>query len=230
MAIFNPGVDPDYPVPSVGFVQHQCQPQQQLCQQQYYYNGQYVMPTYQQTSAWGAPNTQTLADSRRYDAVPTMTSAPQMAMGQQQQFGFNQLAEQTRRNMGFIPNPQPAQQAPASPWAQQVQQPVPQQQVAYVMPTMQQPTCIQPDDRYYALASTHPSFDKSQGVWNTQAATTVQPVPVVNWGAAQQQPMQYPGFQQNAGQVPMMMAYPTQVAQPMHQNWEQIAQQNFAMK
>ena len=228
MAIFNPGVDPDYPVPSIGFVQHQCQPQQQLYQQQqYYYNGQQVMPAYQpQQSTWGAP---AMADSRRYDAVPGMAPAPQM-MPAQQQFGFNQLAEQTRRNMGFIPNQQPAQQAPVSPWAQQAQQPAPQQ-VAYAMqPVQQQPTYVQPYDRYAALAMTHPTFDKSQGVWNTQTPASVQPIPNVNWGAAQQQPMQYPSMQPNAVVVPAVMMYPQQAAQPIQQNWEQIAQQNFAMK
>lgn len=226
MAIFNPAntTDPDYPVPSLGFAQHQCNSGQPVMgQQSWYWNGQAVMPV-GQSGAWGgtAPQANAMADSRRFDTMPGM---------QPQGFGFNQLAEQSRRNMPVLP-PAPAQPAGASsPWAQQAAA-VPQQFVAQPMIPQNQLACSQPAysvypnqpyDRYAALATLRPSIDKSQGAWNASTQPITQVPPVVNWGAAQQQ-MQYPGTVQQA-YAPM--TYPQQAVQPVQLNWEQIALSNF---
>lgn len=205
-SIFNVNPDPDYPVLSgPGFVQHTCQPYNVQQQQQFYYNGQSVMPTFQQ------PN---MMDSRRYDmpqqqpVMPVQQSAPT--------YGFNQLVENTRRN-----------DAPAmtqNPWAvQPIAQP---QQQPMMMP--QPEPYIQPyDPRYSAIYQCHPSFDKKQGVWGTQEVYNPIMPPTVNWGAAPAAvPSQVPQYGYMTSQAMPTMQYP-QVQQPIQQNWAEIAMQNW---
>lgn len=211
MAIFNPvagpGTDPDYPVPSAGFAQHQCVAPQSMMQQSWYYNGQTVMPT---TGSWGMTAPQELQNSRRFDATPGMPVGQMAVPGQTP--GFNQLAENSRRNMAAMPQPQQN----VSPWAQ----PAPAQPAMY--PSFQP----EPYDRYSALANYRSTFDKSQGAWLPSNTPSIQPVPVVNWNAAQQG-QTYPAFAQPATTVPAMIVYPQQTAQPVQVSWEQIALQNF---
>lgn len=202
MSIYNQNPDPDYPVLNgPGFIQHTCQPYAQV-QQQYYYNGQYAQPIQQPM------------DSRRYAAPAQPTFATPTPAQPQPTFGFNQLAEESRRNMSPI---QP-QQAQASPWsvptaAQQVQQ-----QYLAPTPAIPQPTY---DPRYAALYQYNPTFDKKSGVWNNSDVCNPYVAPAVNWGAAEiPVPAQPQQFQY---QQPVFSP-----AQPqMQQDWEMIAKTNF---
>ena len=213
MAILNATQDPEYRPSPAGFAQHTYAAQQQYMPQQYYWNGQAIQPVFQQQTVGAEP-------SRRNDAPPQPTvAAPTL--------GFNQLAEQSRRNMMPMPQQQPqvqfqAQQQVApqttSPWAAQ-----PQQQ----MPTMpvygQQMASCNPE--YSALYNFSTQLDRKQSVWDTTTTYTPVVAPVVNWAQAQQAP------QMPAPQVTYLMcaAYPAQVQQPMQPNWEQMAKINFGV-
>lgn len=219
MAIFNSNPDPDFPVMNgPGFIQHTCNPYpQQVQQQQFYYNGQVVQPIMQPQMQMNGG----VGQSRRFDAQPS-PMAPTMP---QASYGFNQLAEQSRRNMVTVPL-QPAQQPvmmqpvqtqpqpmQTSPWA------IPtQQQVQYQQFVPQQPdTTTMYDPRYSAIYQCHPSIDRKQGVWGNTEVCVPCMTPVVNWNgqpfATQQQTITY------------TTTYPQQVVQPMQTTWEQSAKQ-----
>lgn len=205
-SIFNVNPDPDYPVLNgIGFSQHTCQPYNvQAQQQQFYYNGQSVMPTFPQ------PN---MMDSRRYD-VPQQPMMPQAS--QAPTYGFNQLVENTRRN--DVPA------VPQNPWA--VQPTTQPQQPMMMMP--QPETYVQQyDPRYSAIYQCHPSFDKKAGVWGAQEVYNPVMPPTVNWGSAPSAvPSQVPQYGYMTSQPMPVMQYP-QVQQPIQQNWAEIAMQNW---
>lgn len=226
MAIFNPNPDPDYPVLNgPGFIQHTYnQPLAQ--QQQFYYNGQAVVPTMvpAQPAMPMMGNMNPMDQSRRYDAQPTPMMVP--AQQPQQTFGFNQLAEQSRRNMTTIPNPtpQPAQTPAvvASPWSVQTQPAQVPAMTPQFAPQQAQPASMY-DPRYSAIYNCHPSIDRKSGVWGVQEVYTPCMAPSVNWNAMQTTaPAQYPQMT-----YPAVYQYPQQVQQPMQTNWEQIAKQTW---
>lgn len=224
MSIFNQNPDPDYPVlTGPGFIQHTCQAPTYGQPQQFYYNGQSVMPV----QPAGYPVQPTFGyDSRRYDmpAQPVMQATP-VVQQPQQSFGFNQLAEASRRNMTVPVQPTPAtapSAAPVSPWAAQ---PMPQPQAVPQYPvTAQVPAAYDP--RYSAIYNLHPQFDKKKGVWGNQEMTTPCMPPIVNWGAQPEVPQYGYGYPAQPQPIPVYQ-YPQQVQQPVVQDWYQIAKANF---
>lgn len=224
MSIFNTNPDPDYPVLNgPGFIQATYQqynnPYMQAAgAQQYYYNGQYLQPMYQPMHQPGFP-----VDSRRYDAptTPIPTQQPQ------QTFGFNQFAE-SRRNQVNPPV--------TSPWAvQTIQQPQPvmpvMQPQQFAAPQTQVTTVTYPsaylttNNPYPALTTCHPSIDKTNA-WGDPKVYNPMPAPMVNWGNVGMQPVQV--APQQCGYALQTMTYPQPVmTQPIQQNWEEIAKQNF---
>ena len=223
MSIFNTNPDPDYPVNSgPGFIQHTCNYGQIAQQQQptFYYNGQQVMPGYQQQPAtfFGQQ-----PDSRRYDAPQTPQMPAPMMMQPQQSFGFNQLVEDSRRNQPPVQPmmpPQPQQSA----WGVQPTSQVPQIAYQQPMPVIQEQAYIPSmNPNYSALYTLHPSFDKKHGVWGNTELMTPIPQPTVSWGAA---PSVIPSNVPQYGQM-NSMAYPSQVQPQTQTNWEQIARTNF---
>jgi hypothetical protein len=222
MAIFNSNPDPDYPVLNgAGFAQHTYN-QQQMGQQQFYYNGQNVTPmTYQQP----VPTMQVMPmdQSRRYDAPVSAwgNPQPQPQPAPQSAFGFNQLAEQSRRNMPTLPAPQVQPTQQVSPWAVQTQptQPTIPVQPQFVAP---QPAGTY-DPRYSAIYQLHPSIDRKAGVWGVQEVHTPMMSSAINWNAQPPQvPAAYPQMT-----YPVTYQYPTQVQQSTVENWEQIAKQTW---
>lgn len=214
--MINPNDNPDMPVLSgAGFEQYTYQPyQQQIAQQQYYYNGSSVTPVAQPADPY----------SRRYDAAPQV--APQFAppasvpavTPQQPTYGFNQLAE-SRRNI--LPVQQPVAQPTVNPWsvqqaALQVPQAIPMPNVPVQAPVYPMAPTMAPLQNY----SWDLSINKKSPAWENPTVYSPHVVPNVNWSAAQ-----IPAPAQNSYQ---QVAYPSAWAQPtMQTDWLQYAQQNF---
>lgn len=210
MSIYN--TNPDYPTDGVNFLMYTSQPQAQVGAQQFYYNGQNVVPV--------VPNPQPnygyqQQDSRRYDmpVVPTPAPAPQP-----QQYALNQLVESRR-------NQQPQQ---VNPWAVPTYQQA-QAQMQYQPQPMPQP--VFQTVQYTAgaslapnLASCNPTFDR-KNAWGEQQPYNPMTVPTVNWNAVQQPA---PAPVQQYGYVIQPVAYPVQqIPQAIQPNWEEIAKRNW---